>query len=212
MGDEAGKAQDALRDKKTQESYLLEKVGRFNNWGKILSAKEFEGKMKKLNPNFLFQEFSFDELKGAVLRGYPHDQPWHHKRLMIALKNEEGADDLIQIGLYPREILPEHSIISLKEDFMPNPEFISTGKTPSLSDLPKGPVDFKVKPSKESNLYKWFYDQGGISIRGWRELLLMCLQCGLVNLAQVEKEFGGSQSPEWARKVYNKETKVAVQL
>jgi hypothetical protein len=208
-----GAVEDRLRDKTAQGAYLVEKAFSFNNWGRLMTAKEFEGRLKKLNPAFIFEDFTFEELKGQVLNGYPANTPWHHKRLLVPIREEipGEATPVFQV-LYPRELIPEHSITKVKEDFLPNPEFMSTGKTPELSDFSVNPTDWNAKPSKDSNLVRWFYEQGGVELRGWRSVLLILMDEGFLTLAQVEKEFGSSPSPEWVRKVYGKETRVAVQL
>jgi hypothetical protein len=199
-----GQLEDTLRAKKEAEKFVIHKANSGNGWGKFLKTPEFELKLRKIAKHrVVFEDFTFEELKGKVLQGYPADKPWHHKRLMVLLRNDLGTDDKIQICLYPRELIPENSIMAAKEDFLPNPEFMSTGKTPSKFDISPNAVDWAEKPSKESALYKYFYDQGGVAIRGWREVLLICLQIGVVSLVDVEREFGPAEnSPEWAQKVY----------
>lgn len=202
-----GALEDKLREKQRVESFIVQKATGTNQWGRYLKTPEFEAKLRKIAKHrLLFEDFTFEELKGQVLKGYPADKPWHHKRLCVLIRDEEGKEMKVQVCLYPRELIPENSIMLAKEDFLPNPEFISTGKTPSRFDFSPDPVNWDAKPEKDSALYKYFYDQGGVGLRGWREVLLICLQHGVVVLADVEQEFGPASSPEWAQKVYGHAT------
>lgn len=193
-------AQDLVAAKKSEERYL-EFSGKdrpVEQWGIPMTAELFERKLAKIDPRFVSEEFSTLELKPAVLQGWPVDQPWHHKKLLW-----KNGNKCILLCHYFRHTLPEWTVLFSKKEFLPNPEILNNVDRPvSTKDLgaafdPNKPVDWDADPADDSILYTSARVMNGVAIRGWREILLILLESGLINLTQVEKEFGSGNSPLW---------------
>lgn len=196
--------QQKVNKSRSEEQYLLKtnKNVSGEQWGIPLACELFERKMKRLNPRFLFKEFSNQDMLPAIMRGWPVDQPWHHKRLCI-----ETLEGLTQICLYPRHVLPEYTVMWGKDVALPNPEVISNPDRISKPHKDFGPnwtpqreVDWDNEP-KDSALYQYFHIPYGTAIRGYREVLLICITAGYLDVSAVETEFGPANSAEWSMKV-----------
>jgi len=189
---------------KSEEKYLLDtkKDTPAEQWGIPLTAELFEQKLKKLNANFSFVEFPPSELVNLVIQGkWPVDQPWHHKQLFIS--TPEGRT---RVCLYPRHILPEYTIMWGKDVVLPNPEYISNpdriGKPTDIPNLKSKDIreDWGEAP-KDSPLYIYSHIPHGTALRGYREVLAICIMAKFITLAQVEQEFGPGSSAEWKMKI-----------
>jgi|SRR5579883_2784268 len=152
-------------------------------FGQKLSATELETKLKKINPNLIFE--TIVENPG-------------HKRLSELRRGEK-----VIICTYPNGIIPEHSFMRVKEEVVQDMNFYnSTTATFHLDrkDLPKHefvegegikwdglPLGFKKV------LIPW-----GEYLRGWRTVLIRLVEAGAATPTQVEKIFGSDNRPEWA--------------
>lgn len=194
---------DQVKQKQGEEKYLIDtgKDKNINTWGIPLTTELFERKMKKISPNFVFEEYTLDELKPAVQKGWPVDEPWHHKKLLWT-----NGTTFWYLCNYPRHVMPEWTTMWGKDEFLPNPEVISNFERPvSIKDLgsafdPSKKVDWDAPPQHDSALYLKMRIPYGAAIRGWREVLLIAIRSKFVTLEQVEKEFGVGNSAEWAQK------------
>ena len=159
-------------------------------WGRGLRTSEVEAKLRRMNPKLKFEEFGREDMANAVANGWPHDKPWHHKRLVYEL-NRDGQVEQYQICLYPRDFMPEFSILQVAEKEIPNPEYISTGKVPGA----------------DAQLSTKYAESSGVGLLGYRQILATLLIAGaklgeqIITLPQIEREFGPASTAEWQQKV-----------
>lgn len=177
-----------LEDAKRHESYVAgdrSKIVAASQWQNLLLTPVFEARLKKIMPGALFLEFTPSDLEPVVKAGrWPALTPWHHKRLCHLAVGLDGSSYVDQISLYPRECMPEFSVMYNKEIEIPNPDFISTNKVANANS----DISYNATISD------------GVAIIGWREVLVKIRNKGYLTNAQIESAFQNANTPEWQQK------------
>lgn len=107
------------------------------------------------------------------------------------------------ISAFERGIIPEHSVLQLKNVDVPDPDVLARRVTVRRADLPKHKYkpgegfifdDTVVRPG-----FKRTKQLGHEIKRGWRTVLLYGLKAGLFNLTEIERVFGSKDHPSWSQ-------------
>jgi hypothetical protein len=163
--------------------------------GQTMFAADLERRLKKINPNLIFETNPFNTSKKALY----HVRPDATKVFICAYENG---------------VMPEHSIFRVKEEEVLRPEFVNPFKRHlDRKDLPKfehkqdgsplGKIvfdDMVEKPGFRKVKLPW-----GESVRGWRTVTIRLVAAKLATPAEVERVFGSSNRPEWARHMGKKD-------
>lgn len=173
----------AVKVKSEDDTSIYEK-----QLGSKLTPAEFETKLKKINPNFIFR--SFNNKKGELIRG-------------LCLPVVPYAD------AYSVDIIPEFSVLTLKREVVQDPSALRADFVLNRKDLPKGKwvqydngdgtitagweFESDVFPGMKVQNTQWHE-----KIRGWRTLLSRMIIRGILNVTEVEKEFGAADRKSWA--------------
>lgn len=164
--------------------------------GKAMFAPALEQGLRRLNANLHFEI-----------------NPWNTSKK--ALYHTPAGSQKTFICAYENGVMPEHSIMSVKEQEQPDSEFFFRGLKQSKgkfeinrADLPKHRVVNEGTPQQE---VLWEDDKTpGFrktpilwheAIRGWRTVLIKLVQNRLATPAEVEHIFGADNRPEWASKL-----------
>ena len=165
--------------------------------GTALTHEQFEKRLGKLNKNLQFE-----------------DHPSNPTKRCAYLRRPDGLEYLT---VYERGVLPENSVFQevIKEDLDPmifsNPKFVI-----ERADLPKHEV---IRPTVDESgniisVGDVLFDErdpapGKIRrktawsevIRGWRTVLIRMLEWGVITKEATEREFGSSNTRNWAEKL-----------
>lgn len=151
--------------------------------GQAMFANKMEERLKRLNANLLFEVNPFNSGKKALY----HIQ----------------SGQKIFICAYENGVMPEHSIMSVKEQEDIHTDFVGAKRHINRKDLPgykisDGDVTWEggVTPGFHKRQVIWHE-----AIRGWRTVLIKLVQHKLASPAQVEALFGIDGRPEWASKM-----------
>ena len=143
--------------------------------GSALTSTQLEARLRKLNPNFIFENHPLKSDKKCLY--------WNDSR---------GKQF---ICAYENGFMPEHSVFKVKEDE------VWTGQSHfDKKDLPKGefvPGRGMVWDSDVTPGFKKVYIPWGEKVRGWRTVLIKIIGQRLCTPTEVEKIFGSSNSAEW---------------
>lgn len=160
--------------------------------GTPMSASALEEKLKKHFPNLVF----------VVNPNNPA------MKMMYVRRN--GALD--PICAYHNGIMPEHSVMRMKEILVPREEFI---RGPGI-----GHVNHKDLPLEKTEFVPGagYVDQDGVplgfrrelrpwgeEIRGWRTVLVKLVVSGIATPAQIERIFGSANRRAWAEHMGKRE-------
>ena len=105
---------------------------------------------------------------------------------------------------YERGLMPEHSILELVEEEVPDPDVISRRKSLNRKDLGKHEyVRGKGFVFEEGGQIGYIKNKklGHEVKRGWRTVLVRLVQAGFLSVADAERVFGSSNSAGWAQHV-----------
>lgn len=153
--------------------------------GKQMWPVELEARLKKLNPNLHFEVNQFNPSMKALF----HVRPGEGKVFVCA---------------YHNSIMPEHSIVRVKEELVQDFNFVR-------GDLPHFHLDRKDMPKVDRNEdgsvewgeqiplgFKKVLIPWGEFRRGWRTVAIKIVEARLATPQQVENVFGTDDRPEWA--------------
>lgn len=158
--------------------------------GQKMFASELELRLKKLSPNLLFEVNPFNATKKAL---------YHVRR----------GEGKVFICAYENGVMPEHSIMKVKEELVRDLSVGVPGAPLNRKDLPKHEFvpgngfvfDDTVAPlGFKKVLIPW-----GEYIRGWRTVTIRLVEQKIVTPTQVENIFGADNRPEWARHMGHKD-------
>jgi hypothetical protein len=156
--------------------------------GQPMSASEVERRLQRINANLRFETNWRDATKKACyyLQG----------------------DTKEFICAYENGTMPEHSIMRVVEEEIPDPDFF-LGRTPIERDKlpahekvedPDSPLGFSYEfdPTSKRQGFKYQLKGFGEDRRGWRTLLLRLIVRKLITVEQAERMFSPDFRPEWA--------------
>jgi len=170
--------------------------------GRPMNDYELEQKLKKLEPNLIFEDVE------PASGGRPR-----HKRMLI--RQGAGAKHLL---IYEKGTMPERSWMQPVIQEHPNPDLFNPNKPMRLDrkDLTKHeiiPAEFDAAGNLTREPDVIFDDTVpllGIQrtvrpwaerIRGWRTILGILVSAGVISPTQAESFFGIDHTPEWAAKM-----------
>lgn len=150
--------------------------------GKKMSPRDFEIKLRKLNPSLF-----------SIVN------PYNSKKRMLYI-TENGKIR----GVCPFENIdmPEHSIVAVKEERYPDPNL--------ALDNEGSPIYDRTDANKDPENYGWMTQliPWHEAFRGWRTVLIKLVQEGITTPSQVELIFGSSDRTEWAYGMGKRDNKV----
>lgn len=142
--------------------------------GKSLSVADFEAKLRKLNPDFIFETHVHNPTKRSVY-------------LTVGAEKKH-------LCVYENSYMPEHSIRAYKEEEVWDrvTTHIDRRDLPEHEVTPEGVVWHGPLPGYTKVNQPWHE-----AIRGWRTVLLHLVGQFIVTPAQVEAVFGTDNTAEW---------------
>ncbi len=153
--------------------------------GKVMPSPEMEKRLEKLSTSLVFEHNPFNRSKKAV----------------YVVRRGEGK---VYICAYENGIMPEHSVMRVKEEITRDYDAVGvgpTGRKLDRKDLPKyTEVDGKITFEEEELLpgFKKTLIPYGEYKRGWRTVLVKLVEAKVLTPTQVESIFGADNRPEWA--------------
>lgn len=169
--------------------------------GQKFWPSELEARLKKLNPNLLFEVNSFNPTKKAL---------YHVRR-------GEGKHF---ICAYENLVMPEHSIMKVKEEVIQDLNYIrqgadgiprmhldrkdlSTEQVKYATAIHRGADGELVEPEKDPNAipigFKKVLVPWGEYVRGWRTVTIKLVEAKVATPTQIESIFGADDRASWAK-------------
>ena len=150
--------------------------------GQKMWPHEFESKLKKLNPSLFSEVNTFNK----------------NKRMLYIMENG------VKKGICPFEntIMPEHSIVAVKEERYPDPNL--------YRDNEGNPIYDRTEANKDPDNYGWITHliPWHEAFRGWRTVLIKLVKEGIASPSQIEQVFGSSDTTGWAYAMGKRENKL----
>jgi hypothetical protein len=149
--------------------------------GTAMSHRELERRLKRLNPSLVFEN-----IKGNS----------RAKRLSI-----QRPDGIHRLFAYSTGHLPERSVARVVIEETPDPTYLQ-GRVMERSELPahekKEDGSLEFDPDAKRPGYIYTEKNMGEKIRGWRTVLLLLIVNDIFTVEEIEREFGASNTAEWA--------------
>ncbi len=171
--------------------------------GRRLTEENFETRVKKLNPQLKF-----------ITRNPPDGEcdfmEIAHGSQVKVLFQILPNGDLKYISSYERRpLLNEFDVIKLRSRVIQR--IANTDKENMITELPKYDIEYDADGHKRykwrglNNLQQEVWEPCG-RIVGWRSVLAIAVIKGVLELAQVEREFDNVDNATWAQKLHGKST------
>ena len=150
--------------------------------GQKLWPHEFDLRLKKLNPSLFSEVNTFNR----------------NKRMLYIMENGKKR------GVCPFEntVMPEHSIVAVKEERYPDPNLPRDNEGNPLYD--------RTEANKDPDNYGWITQliPWHEAFRGWRTVLIKLVKEGIATPTQIETIFGSSDTTGWAYAMGKRDTKL----